>query len=43
MTSGLSSGEGLIYDVRNAVTKQVKQKGGGYRNEIVIRVSPTNE
>ncbi|PYJ64184.1 MAG: hypothetical protein DME74_00645 [Verrucomicrobia bacterium] len=35
VTSGLSSGEGLIYAVRDAVVKRVKQKGGGYANEIV--------
>jgi hypothetical protein len=34
VTSGLSSGEGLIYSVRDAVTKRVKQKGG-YGIEIV--------
>ena len=35
VTSGLSSGEGLIYSVRDSVVKRVKQKGGGYANEIV--------
>jgi hypothetical protein len=35
VTSGLSSGEGLIYSVRDVVTKQVKQKGGDYATEIV--------
>jgi uncharacterized protein DUF3987 len=35
VTSGLSSGEGLIYAVRDPVVKRVKQQGGGYANEIV--------
>jgi hypothetical protein len=35
VTSGLSSGEGLIYAVRDPVTKRVKQKGGSYATEIV--------
>jgi hypothetical protein len=35
LTSGLSSGEGLIYTVRDPVMKKVKQKGGGYANETV--------
>jgi hypothetical protein len=35
VTSGLNSGEGLIYTVRDPVTKRVKQKGGGYSTEVV--------
>ena len=35
MTSGLNSGEGLIYAVRDPVTKRVKQKDGSYSTEIV--------
>lgn len=35
ITSGLNSGEGLIYTVRDPVSKRVKQKGGSYAETIV--------
>jgi hypothetical protein len=35
LSSGLSSGEGLIYSVRDPVIKSVKQKDGSYADEVV--------
>ena len=35
LTSGLTSGEGLIYAVRDPVIKPVRQKNGSYEDEIV--------
>jgi hypothetical protein len=35
LTSGLTSGEGLIYAVRDPVTKRARQKDGSYEDEIV--------
>jgi DnaB-like helicase N terminal domain len=35
LSGGLSSGEGLIYSVRDPVVKRVKQKDGSYTDEVV--------
>jgi hypothetical protein len=35
ISNGLSSGEGLIWNVRDLMTKHVRQKGGSYTDEVV--------